>query len=96
MEKVNEYLPDCLRVEPYVIEDMRVVFADIPVSGAIITNKTKEKFLFVQDKRTGKYGFCKGKIAQGETLEECAIREVREETDYRVTKMKKGYKVDDN
>lgn len=74
MERVNEYLPDFLRVESYVIEDMRLAFAGIPVSGAIITNKSKDRFLFVQDRRTGKYGLCKGKIAQGETLEECAIR----------------------
>lgn len=69
MEKINEYLPDCLRVEPYVIEDMRKEFANIPVSGAIITNKMKDRYLFVQDRRTGKYGLCKGKIAQGESLE---------------------------
>lgn len=91
MKKVNEYLPDFLRVESYVIEDMRQAFVGIPVSGAIITNKWKDKFLFVQDRRTGKYGLCKGKIAQGETLEECAIREVREETGYRVTKLGRSY-----
>lgn len=49
-----------------------------PVCGAIIFNKENTKVLVI--KVGDKLGFPKGKQNQGETLADCAIREVEEET----------------
>lgn len=42
------------------------------------------KVLLVECSNTGKFGFPKGKIDEDEEAHECAIREVYEETSYRV------------
>jgi 8-oxo-dGTP pyrophosphatase MutT (NUDIX family) len=52
-------------------------FAIIEAAGGIVQNSAKE-FLFIH--RLGKWDLPKGKIEEGEDLEECAIREVEEET----------------
>lgn len=56
----------------------------IPVYGAIISRNNKKEYLLVQDRRTGKYGFCKGKISEGESPKECVAREVMEEVGLRI------------
>lgn len=53
--------------------------ARIPVAGAIIISDCKH-VLLVRGFRCNSWGFPKGKIDQGETLMDCALREVREET----------------
>ncbi len=49
----------------------------IRAAGGIVTNSKKE-ILFI--KRKGKWDLPKGKLDKGETLTECALREVKEET----------------
>ena len=48
------------------------------------------KILIVQQKKSGNYGFPKGHILPNETEEECAIREVKEETNIDVEINKKN------
>jgi 8-oxo-dGTP pyrophosphatase MutT (NUDIX family) len=52
-------------------------FTSIEAAGGIVQNNDKE-FLFIY--RLGKWDLPKGKVEPGEDLEECAIREVEEET----------------
>jgi ADP-ribose pyrophosphatase YjhB (NUDIX family) len=49
----------------------------VVAAGGVVTNK-KGKVLFIY--RNDKWDLPKGKLDKGETLEECAIREVMEET----------------
>lgn len=49
----------------------------VVAAGGIVTNKAG-RVLFIY--RNGKWDLPKGKLDKGETLEECAIREVMEET----------------
>lgn len=52
-------------------------FTIVIAAGGLVTNEKKEKLLIF---RRGKWDLPKGKLDKGETLEECAIREVEEET----------------
>jgi 8-oxo-dGTP pyrophosphatase MutT (NUDIX family) len=52
-------------------------FTSIEAAGGIVQNNDKE-FLFIY--RLGKWDLPKGKVETGEDLEDCAIREVEEET----------------
>jgi len=52
-------------------------FTLIETGGGLIANEKGELLLIF---RRGKWDLPKGKLDKGETLEECAIREVREET----------------
>jgi len=58
-------------------EPSKVVLA----AGGIITNSQGE-FLLVHRPRYGDWSFPKGKLDKGETLEQCALREVFEETGF--------------
>lgn len=49
-----------------------------PICGTILC--CKNKYAMVQGRYTGKWSFPKGHIKQGETLSDCALRELREET----------------
>lgn len=52
-------------------------FKQIKTGGGVVTNKSAEVLMIF---RRGKWDLPKGKIDEGETLEECALREVTEET----------------
>lgn len=52
-------------------------FTIIQAGGGVIENQKKELLMIF---RRGKWDLPKGKIDEGETIEECALREVREET----------------
>ncbi|MGB3005859.1 MAG: NUDIX hydrolase [Chitinophagaceae bacterium] len=52
-------------------------FTVVMAAGGFVTNEKKEILLIF---RRGKWDMPKGKLDKGETLEECAIREVEEET----------------
>jgi 8-oxo-dGTP diphosphatase len=56
-------------------------------AGAILWRMDGEKprVLVIHRDRHGDYSFPKGKVDPGETLPETAVREIEEETGYRVT-----------
>lgn len=58
-------------------EDFSHMFKIIEAAGGVIENKQKE-ILFI--KRLGKWDLPKGKIEKNESLEEAALREIKEET----------------
>ncbi len=61
-------------------------FTIVEAGGGIVSNEKKE-LLFIF--RRGKWDLPKGKLDKGETLEECAVREVEEETGLKNVKLKK-------
>lgn len=60
-----------------VLEQVKGHFTEFVAAGGLITNATGEVLLMF---RRGKWDMPKGKLDEGETLEECALREVQEET----------------
>lgn len=71
--------------------------------GAVIYRKSGEKleYLSVKSKTNGYWGFPKGRIEEGESEKETAIREVLEETGLSITLMdgfrtKVQYKLNDD
>jgi len=52
-------------------------FKIIEAAGGLVLNKNKEVLMIF---RRGKWDLPKGKLDKGETLEQCALREVEEET----------------
>lgn len=52
-------------------------FNIIKAAGGVVINKKSELLMIF---RRGKWDLPKGKLDKGETLEECAVREVKEET----------------
>lgn len=52
-------------------------FAFLQAAGGLVTNENNEVLLIF---RRGKWDLPKGKLDKGEKLEECAVREVEEET----------------
>lgn len=64
-----------------VLENTLKLFTDhfliIEAGGGLVKNE-KDEFLFIF--RRGKWDLPKGKLDEGETIDECAIREVQEET----------------
>lgn len=66
----------------YTMQDIRNFFRNyyyqIPVCGAIIFHQ--EKWLIVRSGWAKRFGFPKGKINHNESDNDCAIREVKEET----------------
>jgi len=60
----------------------------IPVYGAILfLENNEDKILLVQHFRSQTWGFPKGKINKDESEEACAIREVREEIGFDISKL---------
>ena len=49
-------------------------------AGTVLINKEKGQIALVYRKKLGDLSFPKGHLEEGETLEECAIRETIEET----------------
>ncbi len=52
--------------------------------GIILWNQGKEKIFLVYGKKSSKWGFPKGHMEEGETIEETAHREFYEETGFRL------------
>ena len=61
-------------------------FTIIQAAGGLIENEKKEILMIF---RRGKWDLPKGKLDKGETLEECAVREVKEETGLKNVQLKK-------
>jgi len=59
-------------------------FTFIQAAGGLVTNEKKEILIIF---RRGKWDLPKGKLDKGEKLEECAVREVEEETGLKKVKL---------
>lgn len=59
-------------------------FTVIQAAGGLVLNEKKELLMIF---RRGKWDLPKGKLDKGETLEECAVREVEEETGLQQVKL---------
>ena len=58
----------------------------VRAAGGVVSRRRREaqvKVLVIHRPRHGDWGFPKGKVEEGETEEECALREVAEETGLR-------------
>jgi len=62
-------------------------FTIIQAGGGLVLNKQKQALLIY---RRGKWDLPKGKLDEGETLEQCALREVTEETGIKNITLKKA------
>ncbi|SIN98321.1 NUDIX hydrolase [Chitinophaga niabensis] len=71
-----------------VFANVKAQFTVYEAAGGVITNPDNEVLLMF---RRGKWDLPKGKWDDGETLEECALREVREETGLHTVKL--GHKI---
>ncbi|GLC34441.1 hypothetical protein PLESTB_000728500 [Pleodorina starrii] len=65
------------------LEDYRRYKQSIPVYGAILLDAAMEQVLLVRGNKSSMgWGFPRGKVNEGESESDCAIREVLEETGY--------------
>src|ERR1035438_8481442 len=55
-------------------------FTIVKAGGGVVENGSKDKMEILMIYRRGKWDLPKGKLDAGEAIEECAIREVKEET----------------
>lgn len=69
-----------------LLEAIKQHFKVLVAAGGLITNPEGEILLMF---RRGKWDLPKGKLDEGETLEECAVREVQEETGLQEVELKK-------
>jgi ADP-ribose pyrophosphatase YjhB (NUDIX family) len=60
-----------------LMQNFRACFKNIPAAGGLVWNTNRDSFIGM--KRLGFYDLPKGKVDRGETFEEAAVREVREE-----------------
>lgn len=70
-----------------IIEQLNQYRSSIPRSGCILINPSLDKVLLVKSFNSTSYIITAGKINEGETPLEAAIREVKEETDYDVSSL---------
>lgn len=82
-----------------VIEDISIetlktelikIYPEIHAGGGVVSNQDDEILMIF---RRGKWDLPKGKLDEGETIEACAVREVKEETG--LTKVEIGEKITD-
>lgn len=73
VDKIVLYHPKEKKLLNKFVKKIKLVRA----AGGIVTNE-KKQILFI--KRKGKWDLPKGKLDKGETLSQCALREVKEET----------------
>ena len=84
-KKISEFLYDgnidCLNIYSYKINTLFSAFSDFfenrTAAGGLIINRDKKMLLI---KRHGKWDIPKGHISGNESVEECARREIEEET----------------
>jgi ADP-ribose pyrophosphatase YjhB (NUDIX family) len=63
--------------EESIKEQLGILFTPIHAAGGVVYNETGEVLMIF---RRGKWDLPKGKLDEGENIEECALREVKEET----------------
>ena len=63
--------------EEILKEQLEIMYQPIDAGGGLVYNEKGEVLMIF---RRGKWDLPKGKLDEGETLEECAVREVSEET----------------
>ncbi len=61
------------------VDLLESLFERMDAAGGLVERKSDGKFLFIF--RRGRWDLPKGKVDEGETIPEAALREVREETD---------------
>lgn len=61
------------------VDLLESLFERIDAAGGLVQRKSDGKYLFMY--RRGRWDLPKGKVDEGETIPEAALREVREETD---------------
>ncbi|MCB0699428.1 MAG: NUDIX domain-containing protein [Chitinophagales bacterium] len=71
-------------------EELHAIYTPIDAGGGVVRNERGEVLMIF---RRGKWDLPKGKCDDGETIEECSIREVSEETG--LQKLKLGEKICD-
>jgi len=69
-----------------ILDQMKSILVFIQAGGGLVKNEADE-FLFIY--RRGKWDLPKGKLDPGETIEQCALREVNEETGLQHITLKK-------
>lgn len=73
-----------------VLQELHKLYVPIDAGGGVVTNENDEILMIF---RRGKWDLPKGKRDKGETMDECALREVSEETG--LQKVKLGEKICD-
>lgn len=68
-----------------MLKEFKTFKSEIPVIGCIMLNERKNKVLLVRNWKGTAWTFPRGKINQGETDMECAVREALEECGYDAT-----------
>jgi 8-oxo-dGTP pyrophosphatase MutT (NUDIX family) len=61
----------------HLYNQFSLYFTEITAAGGVVINPKEEVLLIF---RRGKWDLPKGKLDEGETIDECAVREVKEET----------------
>eukprot|EP00927_Polykrikos_kofoidii_P033818 TRINITY_DN28664_c0_g1_i1.p1 TRINITY_DN28664_c0_g1~~TRINITY_DN28664_c0_g1_i1.p1 ORF type:complete len:356 (+),score=55.63 TRINITY_DN28664_c0_g1_i1:111-1178(+) len=69
-----------VRKRNQVLQEWRQYSKEVPLLGAVLLDETLSKSLMVQPWKGDKWMYPRGKINEGENEEECATREVYEET----------------
>lgn len=81
---IEDFSPESLQAELYEL------FTPIDAGGGVVLNENNDVLMIY---RRGKWDLPKGKCDEGETIDECALREVSEETG--LHKLKLGEKICD-
>lgn len=81
---IEDFSPETLQRE------LHALYTPIDAGGGVVTNENDEVLMIY---RRGKWDLPKGKLDDGESIDECALREVSEETGLK--KLKLGEKICD-
>lgn len=77
MQPAEQHMVIITRQVPKVMDELKRLVQTIPAAGGLVYNQHKELLLIF---RRGKWDLPKGKLDEGESMEACALREVKEET----------------